>query len=150
MTMCLTTNASRGTATNPQPSQKPHLRQSCLWVSHLSPRTILHPQTPVIPTRVSSTSPSQTTMTPKSPNATPSLSLPPTLPPPPLLARGSVSRSKQLSLSPTPRLVGKLSRVAPLPHNASTRCGPCPRISLPKPRSWTLRGATRGVLPGLE
>lgn len=156
--MCLTTNASRGTATNPQPSQKPHLRQSCLWVSHLSPRTILHPQTPVIPTRVSSTSPSQTTMTPKSPNATPSLSLPPTLPPPPLLARSSVSRSKQPKLSPTSRLVGRLT---PLPHTTSMHCSPCPRIRLApragilpnllsKPRSCTLRGVTRRVPQGLE
>lgn len=165
MTTCLTTNTSQGTTISLHTRVQLLLRLGHPWATLLTPRanTTQCPPT-LVSTRHLSTQPptSRTSTPPLQPlNHTLSLSQPPTPLPQLLQGPGSVSRSKQHSLSPTHRRGGRLNRPTRRPPLASMCHSPHPSLRrlrrfgtlhmpVHKLRICTLRRGTRGVDQGLE
>lgn len=163
--MCLTTNTSQGIIISLHTRVQPLLRVDPLWATPLTPRanTTQHLLTPVSTRHLSTQPPtSRTTTPPLQPlNRTLSPSQPPTPLPQLLQGPGSVSRSKQHSLSPTHKQGGRLNRrthhpllasICHVPHlriRQVLRVGTL-HIPVHKLRRCTLRLGTRGVARGLE
>lgn len=162
--MCLTTNTSQGITTSLHTRAQPLFRAGHPWATPLTLRvnTTQRPPTPVSTRHLSTPPPTSRTTTPllQPLNLTLSQSQPLTPLPQLLQGPGSVSRSRQHSLSPTHKQGGRLNRPTHHPHLVSmchaphlrirqVRRGGTLHIPFHKLRICTLRQGTRGTAQGL-
>lgn len=162
--MCLTTNTSQGITISLHTRVQLLLRVGHPWATLLTPKanTTQRPPTPVSTRHISTLRPTSRTSTPplQPLNRTLSPSQPPIPLPQLLQGPGSVSRSKQHSLSPTHKQGGRLNRpihhplLASMCHVPHLRLRRLRRVgtlhtTVHKLRRCTLRRGTRGVAQGL-